>query len=129
VAVLLLTTGLIVLPQYLRVHRSTREMQHAERMRSLEQGRDLPLPDYPSLLAGRTAFLGPIVLISVAGTVTCFLIAFRSESVFTVALLVWVVSGVVSLASVTGGLALLGRLAQLSSGTEDEESSANSVEG
>jgi hypothetical protein len=61
-----------------------------------------------------------VVIIS-AATVTCFLVAYKSESLFQVTLAVWVVAGVVSLAAITGGVALIGRLAQLQSGVGEEE--------
>jgi hypothetical protein len=128
-AVMLLGTLLVIVPQLLRVHRSSQEMLHAERMRALEQGIDLPQSDDLAVLAGRTAFLVPIVVVCVAGTVTCFLVAYRSESVFTVALLVWIVTGVASLAAITGGVALMGRLAQLHSSAPEEQPPANPLEG
>jgi hypothetical protein len=128
-AVMVLGTLLAVVPQLLRVHRYSREMLHAERMRALEQGMQPPHSDDLSVLAGRTAFLVPIVVVCVAGTVTCFLIAYRSESVFAVALVVWVVSGVASLAAITGGVALMGRLGQLGSGVQEEAPPANPLEG
>jgi len=56
-----------------------------------------------------------------AATVTCFLVAYRNEQVFSVALAVWAVAGVVSLAAITGGVALMGRLAQLESGIDELE--------
>jgi hypothetical protein len=40
---------------------------------------------------------------------------------FSVALAVWSVAGVVSLAAITGGVALLGRLAQLGSADEGDQ--------
>ena len=59
-----------------------------------------------------------------AGTVTCFLAAYRQDQVFTISLAVWVVAGVVSLAAITGGVALIGRLAQLQTGDKDEVESS-----
>jgi len=117
---LVLVTLLIVVPQLLRHHHRSLEMQHAERMRALEQGNGLPIPDDRSRLAGWTAFLVPMVVICAAGTVTVFLAAYRSESLFSVALVVWTVSGVASLAAITGGVALMGRLAQLENNDEEE---------
>jgi hypothetical protein len=64
--------------------------------------------------------LVPMVVVICAGTVTCFLVAYRTNDVFSVALAVWSVAGVVSLAAITGGVALIGRLAQLKAGAEDE---------
>jgi hypothetical protein len=43
----------------------------------------------------------------------------RQDAV-AVSLAVWCVSGVVSLAAITGGVALMGRLAQLESGDKEE---------
>ena len=40
---------------------------------------------------------------------------------FSVTLVVWAVAGIVSLAAITGGVALLGRLAQLESDVEELE--------
>jgi hypothetical protein len=40
--------------------------------------------------------------------------------VFSVALAVWTVAGIVSLAAITGGVALIGRLAQLRTGEDDD---------
>ena len=64
--------------------------------------------------------LVPMVSVISAATVTCFLIAYRDNYVFAVAMSVWVVAGIVSLAAITGGVALLGRLAQLQFGMEEE---------
>jgi hypothetical protein len=128
-AVMVLGTLLLVVPQLLRAHSATQEMLHAERMRALEQGMQPAHSDDLSVLAGRTAFLVPMVVICVAGIVTCFLVAYRSESVFAVGLLVWIVTGVTSLAGITGGIALMGRLAQLHSSSPEEEPPANPLEG
>jgi TctA family transporter len=128
-AVLVLGTLLFALPQLLRMHMAAQEMLHAERMRALESGQGLPQEDNATVLAGRTAFLVPMVSVCVAGTVSCFLITCKSESVFAVALTVWTVAGVISLAAITGGVALMGRLAQLHSGAPEEEPPANPLEG
>ena len=56
-----------------------------------------------------------------AATVTCFLATYKSEQVFAVTVTVWAVTGLVSLAAITGGVALMGRLAQLDAGLPDEE--------
>jgi hypothetical protein len=48
-------------------------------------------------------------------------VAYKSEYLFSVAVAVWAVVGVVSLAAITGGVALMGRLAQLEAGLPDEE--------
>ncbi len=120
-AVLVLGTLLILVPQLLRSHRHGLELLHAEHMRALEQGQPLPTRDEPSLAAGKTAALVPMVIVCAAGTVTCFLSAYKTDSFFAIALTVWAVAGVVSLAAITGGVALMGRLAQLRSGQPDEE--------
>jgi hypothetical protein len=88
-------------------------MQHAEHLRALEKGLPLPPHDERSKAAGRTASLVPMVTVCAAGTVTCFLVAYRSENLFSVSLAVWSVAAMVSLAAITGGVALIGRLAQL----------------
>jgi hypothetical protein len=62
-----------------------------------------------------------MVVMLAAGTVTCFIVMKGSDHVFTVSLAIWVVAGVVSLAAITGGIALLGRLANLESEAEEEE--------
>jgi len=129
VAALVFLSLLILVPQLLRHHHSIQEMLHAERMRALEQGMALPQSDDLSVLAGRTAFLVPIVVVCVAGTVTCFLVAYRSENVFAVAMVVWIVAGVASLAAITGGVALMGRLGQLHTGVQEEQPPANPLEG
>ena len=114
-------TLFILVPQLLRAHLRKAEMQHEERMKALQNGQPVPPEDDRSLVAGRMAMLVPMVVLITAGTVTCFLAAYRQEQVFTVSLPVWVVSGVVSLAAITGGVALIGRLAQLQKGVPDEE--------
>src|SRR5262249_18056412 len=86
---LLFVTLLILVPQLLRSHQKSLELQHTEHMRSLEQGLPITQSDDRSILAGRTALLVPIVAICTAGTVTCFLAAYRSELIFSVALAVW----------------------------------------
>jgi hypothetical protein len=122
---LLMATLIILVPRLLQTHHRIQEMQHAERMRALEQGHPLPPIDERSRVAGRTAMLVPMVVIIAAGTVTCFLAAYKSDNLFAVAMAVWTVAGVVSLAAITGGVALIGRLAQLHSGVEEEEPPAN----
>jgi hypothetical protein len=114
----------ILVPQLLRSHIRKAEMLHAEHMKALEQGILLPTDDEPSRMAGRTAMLVPMVVVIAAATVTCFLVAYRSEQLFSVALAIWSVAGLVSLAAITGGVALLGRLAQLQSGIDDLEEQA-----
>ena len=118
----LLVTLLIVLPQLLRANTRKAEMWHAERLKSIEKGMPPALEDDRTRLAGRIAMLVPIVVMIAAATVTSFLVVYKSENVFAVALAIWVVAGVVSLAAVTGGVALMGRLAQIRANeNEDEE--------
>ncbi len=112
---------LVLVPQLLRMHQRTLELQHEEQMRALDQGEVMPRLDERSKYAGRTAALVPMVVVCAAGAVTCFLAAYKYENLFSVALAVWSVAGVVSLAAITGGVALMGRLAQLHSGVPEEE--------
>lgn len=118
---ILVVTLIILVPQLLRAHLKKVELQHEENMRALENGQEVPPVDERSRTAGRTAMLVPMVVIISAATVTCFLAAYKSENLFNVSLAVWVVAGVVSLAAITGGVALIGRLAQIQAGQEDEE--------
>jgi hypothetical protein len=118
---LVLATLLVLVPQLLRAHQRTVEMLHVEQMRALEQGLPITRPDERSVFAGRTALLVPMVSICTAGTVTCFLVAYKSENLLSVTLGVWCVAGVVSLAAISGGIALLVRLAQLHTTADDEE--------
>jgi hypothetical protein len=118
---LILGSLLILTPQLLRAHLRLQEMQHLERLKTLEHGHS-PLPtDDRSQAAGRVALLVPSVVIISAATVTCFLVAYHTDNLFAVSLAIWCVAGVVSLAAITGGVALLGRLAQLSVGEVDDE--------
>lgn len=117
---MVVVTLIIIVPQLLRAHLRKVEILHEEHMRSLEVGIPLPYTDESSKAAGRTTMLVPMVVIITAGTVTCFLVAYKSEFLFSVVLAVWVISGVVSLAAITGGVALIGRLAQLHSEEEEE---------
>jgi len=126
---LVLVAGLIVLvPQLLRAHLRKAEMHHLEHMRALEQGQVVPDDDEASRAAGRTAMLVPMVVIIAAATVTCFLVVCRAENLFSVALALWTVAGIVSLAAITGGVALIGRLAQLRLGEDEEEVPENPLE-
>ena len=120
ILVLILGTLIVLVPQLLRAHLRKAEIHHEENMRALEQGLPLPITDNPIIAAGRTAMLVPMVVVITAGTVTCFLVAYRSTEVFAIALAVWSVAGIVSLAAVTGGVALIGRLAQLKTGADEE---------
>ncbi len=129
IVALVLLTLLIVVPQLLRSQHQALEIQHTERMRALEQGQSLPKTDFRSTAAGRTASLVPMVVVCAASTVTCFLAAYRSENLFAVSLAVWSVAGLVSLAAVTAGVALMGRIAQLQAGLfEDDEDSHEAME-
>ena len=119
--VLVVLSLIILVPQLLRANHRKLEMLHAEHMKALDQGIVIPRADEPSRAAGRTAMLVPMVSVISAATVTCFLVAYRDTSVFAVALAVWAVAGVVSLAAITGGVALLGRLAQLQAGLDEFE--------
>jgi hypothetical protein len=118
---LVLGTLMVIVPQLLRASLRKAEMMHVEHMKALENGLPLPLEDDRARVAGRMALLVPMVVLIAAGTVTCFLAAYRQEQVFTVSLAVWVVAGVVSLAAITGGVALIGRLAQLQAGEKETE--------
>jgi hypothetical protein len=118
---MILGTTLVLVPQLLRTRQRSLELQHEERMRALDQGEVMPRADERSEYAGRTAALVPMVSIISAGAVTCFLAAYKPDTLFSVALAVWSVAGVVSLAAITGGVALMGRIAQLNAGVADEE--------
>ena len=118
---LMMFTLLIVVPQLLRANLRKAEMWHQQRLLSLEKGLPLPPDDERARFAGRTALLVPMVVMISAATVTSFLAVYKSEQLFSVALAIWVVAGVVSLAAITGGVALIGRLAQLQAGEKDEE--------
>lgn len=117
---LVLGTLLGVVPQLLRWHQRTAEMQHTEHMRSLEQGHRIESPDFATRAAGRTATLVPMVAVCAAATVTCFT-AVKADNSFSTSLVVWCVAGVISLAAITGGVTLLGRLAGLQMTDEDDE--------
>ena len=119
VFVLTVAALIVLVPQLIKAHLRKSEMLHIEHMKALDQGLMLPPPDESSNAAGRTATLVPIIAVICAATVTCFLVAYRSEMVFSVSLSVWAVAGVVSLAAITGGVALMGRLAQLQSGVDE----------
>jgi hypothetical protein len=124
IVVMLLTvvvTLIIIVPQLLRAHLRKMEMFHAENLRALENGHQVKSLDERARTAGRTAMLVPMVVIISAATVTCFLVAYKSESLFQVSLAVWSVAGLVSIVAITGGVALVGRLAQLQSDDPDEE--------
>jgi hypothetical protein len=125
---LVVGTLMVIVPQLLRTHMRKCEMEHTEHMKALEQGIPLGRPDDASHIAGRTALLVPMVVVISASTVTCFLVAYRSDQIFAVSLAAWSVSGIVSLAAITGGVALIGRLAQLRSGEEDELPPPNPME-
>jgi hypothetical protein len=119
--VIVVGTLMVLVPQLLKAHLHKADMAHQEHMKALENGLSLPLEDDRARVAGRMALMVPMVVLITAGTVTCFLAAYRQEQVFAVSLSVWVVAGVVSLAAITGGVALIGRLAQLQTGDKAEE--------
>src|SRR5262249_16841878 len=114
-------TLLLLVPRLLKARQQKLELQHAERMKALERGHLPPHADDRSIAAGRTASLVPMVVICAPGPVTCFLASYRPDNLFAFGLAAWSVSGAVSLAAITGGVALMGRLAQLNSGVEEEE--------
>jgi hypothetical protein len=119
-AAMVLATLLVIVPQLLKSHHRSLEMQHAEHLRSLEAGQK-PAPfDIRSRAAGRAAALVPIVAVISGAAVTCFLVVYKPDYTFAVSVAVWAVVGVVSLAAITGGVALMGRLAQLDAGEPDE---------
>lgn len=118
---MVLCTLIVIVPQLLRAHLRKTELSHQEHMKALENGQPLPVDDDRSRMAARMALLIPLVVMIAAGTVTCFIVMKGSEHVFTVSLAIWVVAGVVSLAAITGGIALLGRLANLESEAEEEQ--------
>ena len=109
----ILATLMVLVPQLLRAHLRKMEMQHSEHLKALEQGDHLPNIDDRARLAGRLALLVPMVVMITAGTVTGFLAIYNSDQIFPVSLAVWVVAGVVSMAAITGGVALVSRLAHL----------------
>ncbi len=126
ITILLLTfmglgTLLFLVPRMLHTRRETQLRLHLERMKALDNGQTPPHIDERSVAAGRTAFLVPMVVTCAAGAVTCFMAAYRPDNLFSVALAAWSVAGVVSLAAIMGGVALMGRLAQLQMGVDDEE--------
>ena len=129
----ILGTLLVLVPQLLRSHQRTLEMMHEQHMKALEQGLPISPRDDRSLSAGRIAMLVPMVVIISAATVTCFLAAYQTaDHMFAITLAVWCVAGVVSLAAITGGVALMGRLAQLGSPEEqpeDEDVPSNPLKG
>lgn len=119
-AVLIMSTLLVLVPQLLKANQRIQEQRHAERVQSLDKGMRLPSEDARTRAAGRTASLVPMVTVIAAGTVTCFLVAYRSESLLAVTITVWSVTGIVSLAAITGGVALLGRIAQVDAEESEE---------
>jgi hypothetical protein len=116
-----MTSLLVIIPQLLRANMRKCEMIHLERMKSLECGLPLPPDDDRCRVAGRTALVVPSIIMVTAGTVTGFLVVYKSENVFAVSLAIWVVAGVVSLAAITGGVTLIGHLARWQASEDDEE--------
>src|SRR5438105_15115653 len=82
--ILVVITLIILVPQLLRAHLRKIEMQHTEHLKALDQGLLVQPPDEPTRAAGRTAMLVPMVVVISAATVTCFLVAYRSDQVFAV---------------------------------------------
>ncbi len=120
-SVLIVVTVLLVLPFVLRHNLRKAEMLHAEHMKALEKGLAVPIDDDRARVAGRTALFVPMVVMLAAAGVTCFLVSSHTENLFAVALAIWVVAGVVSLTAITGGVALIGRLAQIQARQEDDD--------
>jgi hypothetical protein len=120
-ACLLVGTLVIVVPQLLRHNMRKMEMLHEQRLKSLEKGIPLPVENDRARLAGRTATLVPMVVMIATATVTSFLVVYKSENMFAVSLAIWIVGGMVSLAAITGGVALIGRLAQIEMGEKEED--------
>jgi hypothetical protein len=117
----MLLTLMAALPFLLRHNHRKAEMRHREHMMALEKGLPLPKEDDRARAAGRTALFVPCVVMLAAAGVTCFLVSTHVEYLFAVSLAVWVVAGVVSLTAITGGVALIGRLAQIQARQEDDE--------
>jgi hypothetical protein len=118
---LLLLTCLAILPFLLRHNHRKAEMTHHERMKAIEKGLQPSIEDDRARAAGRTALFVPMVVMLAAAGVTCFLVSTHVENLFAISLAVWVVAGTVSLAAITGGVALIGRLAQIQARQEDED--------
>jgi hypothetical protein len=118
---LILVTLLILTPFLLRHNHRKAEMRHREHILALEKGVSVTPEDDRTRAAGRTALFVPMIVMISAAAVTCFLISFRPDNLFAIALAVWVVAGVVSLTAITGGVALIGRLAQIQARQEDDE--------
>src|SRR5437867_1925854 len=83
-AAMVLTALLIIVPQLLKAHHRSVEMEHAERLRAMEAGQPPPLSDVRSRAAGRAAALVPIVSVCSAATVTCFLVVYKPDYLFAV---------------------------------------------
>lgn len=124
-AAMVLLSLVVIVPQLLRAHFRIQELRHTERIRGLEAGVPVPPPDDRVRTAGRIAIVVPSVAVIVAGNVTCFLVVYRSEYVLAVTIAAWCVAGLVSLAAITGGVALVGRLAQLEAGETESGSEIN----
>jgi hypothetical protein len=127
-SLLILVSLMLVLPFLLRHNRAKADMRHREHVLALEKGQTIPADDDRARVAGRTALFVPMVVMLAAAGVTCFLVSTHIENLFAVALAVWVVAGVVSLTAITGGVALIGRLAQIQARQEDDEEEAEQEE-
>ncbi|MCS7046605.1 MAG: hypothetical protein NZO58_09640 [Gemmataceae bacterium] len=118
---MILTTLMVLVPQLLRAHLRKCEMVHQEHLAAIERGQPVAIDDDRNRMAVRIALLVPLVVMIAAGTVTCFVVMKGTDQIFTVSLAVWIVAGVVSLAAITSGAALLGRLANLDNEPEEEQ--------
>ncbi len=127
-SVLIVVTIVIVLPFVLRHNVRKAELLHDEHVKALEKGMTVPIDDDRARVAGRTALFVPMVVMLAAAGVTCFLVSTHTENLFAVSLAVWVVAGTVSLTAITGGVALIGRLAQIQARQEDDEEPADERE-
>ncbi len=127
-SILIVASLMLMLPMMLRHNRAKAEMLHREHMQALEKGQTVPIDDDRARVAGRTALFVPMVVMLAAAAVTCFLVSTHTDNLFAVALAVWVVAGVVSLTAITGGVALIGRLAEYQARQEDDDEEEESLE-
>ena len=126
---LLVLALLVLIPQLLRSHQRSLELQHTERMKALEAGQILPQENVLRHAAGRTAVLVPAIAVIAAAAVTGSLAVYQTNSLLALTLTIWCVTGVVSLAAITAGVALMGRLAQLDEAYEDAAERAHRENG
>ena len=83
-ALVIVITLLIVLPQLLRANLRKSELIHEEHLRALEKGLPIPIQDDRARMAARTALLVPMVVMIATGTVTSFIVVYKSENLFAV---------------------------------------------